>query len=221
MAYETIVSNTLKQERGQFFTHRNIIRFMVEMLDPDEKDMVLDPACGSGGFLVVVLDHVRRKIARELFPDEEGILLEDRVNDPRVVERAKYTLQGKTYFFKLPYNVGPKGTRSAGTIATADHCTTGTGSGKSLAYLVLIVDYVLRHGNGRGIQAMVVYPMNALADGWKRKKERNIKGYFTYPTPNCFSNCLTFARSASDFRRLSRYCIALSTLPSKYLIIAI
>lgn len=52
---------------------------------------------------MVVLDHVRRKIARELFPDEEGVLLEDRVNDPRVVERArKYTLPGKTYFFKLP-----------------------------------------------------------------------------------------------------------------------
>src|SRR5262245_14154255 len=42
--------------------------------------------------------------------------------------------------------------------------TTGTGSGKSLAYLVPIVDYVLRHGAGRGIRAIVVYPMNALAN---------------------------------------------------------
>jgi ATP-dependent helicase YprA (DUF1998 family) len=39
--------------------------------------------------------------------------------------------------------------------------TTGTGSGKSLAYIVPIVDHVLRHGSGRGIQAIVVYPMNA------------------------------------------------------------
>ena len=42
--------------------------------------------------------------------------------------------------------------------------TTGTGSGKSLAYIVPIVDRVLREGSGRGVQAIVVYPMNALAN---------------------------------------------------------
>ncbi|MHB1462505.1 MAG: DEAD/DEAH box helicase [Armatimonadota bacterium] len=42
--------------------------------------------------------------------------------------------------------------------------TTGTGSGKSLAYIVPITDHVLRHGSGKGIKAVVVYPMNALAN---------------------------------------------------------
>jgi len=42
--------------------------------------------------------------------------------------------------------------------------TSGTGSGKSLTYLVPAVDHVLRRGPGRGIQAIVVYPMNALAN---------------------------------------------------------
>lgn len=42
--------------------------------------------------------------------------------------------------------------------------TTGTGSGKSLAYIIPIVDYVLRNGSGHGIRAIVVYPMNALAN---------------------------------------------------------
>jgi superfamily II DNA/RNA helicase/very-short-patch-repair endonuclease len=42
--------------------------------------------------------------------------------------------------------------------------TTGTGSGKSLAYLVPIVDRVLREGSGGGVKAIVVYPMNALAN---------------------------------------------------------
>ena len=42
--------------------------------------------------------------------------------------------------------------------------TSGTGSGKSLAYIVPIVDHVLRNGSGRGVQAIVVYPMNALAN---------------------------------------------------------
>ena len=42
--------------------------------------------------------------------------------------------------------------------------TTGTGSGKSLSYILPIVDHVLRNGSGRGVQAIVVYPMNALAN---------------------------------------------------------
>ena len=42
--------------------------------------------------------------------------------------------------------------------------TTGTGSGKSLSYIVPIVDHVLRAGSGNGIRAIVVYPMNALAN---------------------------------------------------------
>ena len=42
--------------------------------------------------------------------------------------------------------------------------TSGTGSGKSLTYIVPIVDHVLRRGSGNGIQAIIVYPMNALAN---------------------------------------------------------
>nr|MBA2451545.1 DEAD/DEAH box helicase [Chloroflexia bacterium] len=42
--------------------------------------------------------------------------------------------------------------------------TTGTGSGKSLAYFVPIIDRVLRKGSGRGLRAIVVYPMNALCN---------------------------------------------------------
>lgn len=83
-AYETIVSNTLKREAGQFFTPRNVIRCMVEMLDPDQNTRVLDPACGSGGFLVMVLDHVRKKMAKNMFSDLEGPLLEAKYNSPEV-----------------------------------------------------------------------------------------------------------------------------------------
>lgn len=42
--------------------------------------------------------------------------------------------------------------------------TTGTGSGKSLAYIIPAVDHILRTGSGDGIKAIVVYPMNALAN---------------------------------------------------------
>ena len=56
--------------------------------------------------------------------------------------------------------------------------TTGTGSGKSLSYIIPIVDYVLRNGSGRGIQAIVVYPMNALANSQMQELEKFLqKGY--------------------------------------------
>ena len=88
-AYETIVSNTLKQEAGQFFTPRNIIKCMVQMLDPDQNTRVLDPACGSGGFLVMVLDHVRRKIARNLYSDLDEVRLEAKYNSADVDDAVR------------------------------------------------------------------------------------------------------------------------------------
>lgn len=57
--------------------------------------------------------------------------------------------------------------RDAVELASRDQSyilTTGTGSGKSLAYIVPIVDRVLRDGSGKGVKAIVVYPMNALAN---------------------------------------------------------
>lgn len=88
-AYETIVSNTLKQEAGQFFTPRNIIKCMVQMLDPDQNTRVLDPACGSGGFLVMVLDHVRHKITRNLYPDLDEVRLEAKYNSADVDDAVR------------------------------------------------------------------------------------------------------------------------------------
>ena len=64
-AYEAITSHTLKRERGQFFTPRNIIRMMVDMVNPKPDQKILDPACGSGGFLVVALNHIRRHFLSE------------------------------------------------------------------------------------------------------------------------------------------------------------
>ncbi len=99
LAYETIVSNTLKQEAGQFFTPRNIVKCMVEMLDPKEHHRVLDPACGSGGFLVMVLDHVRQQITKEMFPDLEGPFLKEKYNSAEVNERVRIYAERSIFGF--------------------------------------------------------------------------------------------------------------------------
>lgn len=61
-AFEVFMGPALRGEEGQFFTPRNVVRMMVEILDPAPEETVIDPACGSGGFLIVALDHVWRKI---------------------------------------------------------------------------------------------------------------------------------------------------------------
>ena len=101
-AYETIVGNTLKRERGQFFTPRNIVKAMVEMMDPQPDERVLDPSCGSGGFLVQVLDHVRRKLAQELYPVEKGVLLQAKFNAPDVNEAVQQ--YARTYQFGIDFD---------------------------------------------------------------------------------------------------------------------
>jgi type I restriction enzyme M protein len=61
-AYEEIVGSNLRGDRGEFFTPRNICKMAVEMLDPGPKHLVLDPACGTGGFLIIAMNHVIKKI---------------------------------------------------------------------------------------------------------------------------------------------------------------
>ncbi|HPX31373.1 MAG TPA: restriction endonuclease subunit M [Smithella sp.] len=59
VAFEKFMEDFFKGKMGQFFTPREIIRFCVKMLDPQKEDFVLDPACGSGGFLLNAMDKVR------------------------------------------------------------------------------------------------------------------------------------------------------------------
>src|SRR5207249_9314072 len=48
-----------------FFTPRNVIDMMVQILDPEPGRSILDPACGSGGFLIAALAHVWKKVETE------------------------------------------------------------------------------------------------------------------------------------------------------------
>lgn len=61
-AFETFIDHALKGGQGQFFTPRNVVKMMVEILDPDDSDMIIDPACGSGGFIIESLRYVWNKI---------------------------------------------------------------------------------------------------------------------------------------------------------------
>ena len=65
VAFERFLGRTFRGEIGQFFTPRSIVEFMVHMVDPQEGEIVCDPASGSGGFLIRVFELVREKILAE------------------------------------------------------------------------------------------------------------------------------------------------------------
>jgi len=64
-AYQEIVGTNLRGDRGQYFTPRSAIRLVVEILQPTENERVLDPACGTGGFLVATLAHMMKQFRAE------------------------------------------------------------------------------------------------------------------------------------------------------------
>lgn len=57
--FEFLVSRTAKGAKGQYFTPRHVVEFCVRMMQPASDDMILDPACGSGGFLIHALNYIR------------------------------------------------------------------------------------------------------------------------------------------------------------------
>lgn len=79
-AFEILIGPTLKGESGQFFTPRNVVSLMVSLIKVNPNSLVIDPACGTGGFLTEVLRTKWNSI------DKEGKKLgwsKDAVNDEK------------------------------------------------------------------------------------------------------------------------------------------
>lgn len=76
-AFENFLGKLFRGEYGQYFTSRQIVEFMVGFTSPDENDFLIDPACGSGGFLLYAMKHVSSKIQEKYKSDKETI---DRIN---------------------------------------------------------------------------------------------------------------------------------------------
>ena len=76
IAFEKFLGKTFRGELGQFFTPRKIVDFMVELLDPEEGEIICDPCCGSGGFLIKAFEYVREKIESDIQKGKEHIKAE-------------------------------------------------------------------------------------------------------------------------------------------------
>ena len=68
-AYEEIVGANLRGDRGEFFTPRNVMKMVVEMVNPTTTEKVLDSSCGTGGFLVNAMTHAIWCLEKEFVKD--------------------------------------------------------------------------------------------------------------------------------------------------------
>src|SRR6266567_7495057 len=81
-AFEYLLSVLGSQgEAGQFRTPRHIIDFIVEVVDPKKDDTILDPACGTAGFLISAYKHILKqntihRLGDQLTPDEKTKLMQ-------------------------------------------------------------------------------------------------------------------------------------------------
>jgi len=104
-AYEYLLSIMSAQgDAGQFRTPRHIIDFIVDVINPTKDDTVLDPACGTGGFLVSSYNHILKqhdgkndpsKQERPLTPDERKKLMNNFEGydiDPSMVRIAQVNM---------------------------------------------------------------------------------------------------------------------------------
>lgn len=60
-AFEVFIGHALKGAQGQFFTPKNVVKMIVNMMDIQPNEKIIDPFCGSGGFLVEALKNVWNK----------------------------------------------------------------------------------------------------------------------------------------------------------------
>lgn len=66
IAFEQFLGTTFRGELGQYFTPRTIVNFMTSILDPKEGEVICDPTCGSGGFLIKAFEYVREQIEDDI-----------------------------------------------------------------------------------------------------------------------------------------------------------
>jgi len=90
-AYEELVGANLRGDRGEFFTPRNVMHMAVEMIAPRDDERVLDPACGTGGFLVIAMNKIiagleeqlrkELKKPKEKWSDDDKRVFQDRIRE--------------------------------------------------------------------------------------------------------------------------------------------
>lgn len=172
-AFEYLLSVMGSQgDAGQFRTPRHIIDFLVAIVDPGKDDTILDPACGTAGFLISAFKYIKEQNNNKLTPDEQKRLIKNFVgydispdmvrlslvnlylhgfSDPHVYEYDSLSSEDRwneTFDVVLanPPFMSPKG-------GIRPHKKFTISSNRSE---VLFVDYIAEHLNPKGRAGIIV-----------------------------------------------------------------
>lgn len=172
-AFEYLLSVMGSQgDAGQFRTPRHIIDFLVSVVDPGKDNTILDPACGTAGFLISAFKHIKEQNNNSLTPDEQKKLIKNFVgydispdmvrlslvnlylhgfSDPHIFEYDTLSSEERwdeTFDVILanPPFMSPKG-------GIRPHKKFGISSNRSE---VLFVDYIAEHLNPKGRAGIIV-----------------------------------------------------------------
>lgn len=74
-AFEELIGRAFRGGEGQFFTPRNVVQMMVEVLDPQKDETIIDPACGSGGFLAATALYLKKEYSGNIFGIDKDAFL--------------------------------------------------------------------------------------------------------------------------------------------------
>ena len=149
-AFEKFLGKTFRGELGQFFTPRTIVDFMVALLDPEEGEIICDPCCGSGGFLIKAFEYVREKIENDIQKAKEQIkaqLYDENYDSLSDKQKAEIDERVDEYFTILNQELDTIHTNSRLQHLSSD-CIFGTDANPRMARTAKM--NMIMHGDGHG-----------------------------------------------------------------------
>jgi len=180
-AYEIFLPSTFKGESGQFFTPREVVRFGIDLIAPsfNKKEIIMDLACGSGGFLTIAIEYLRKEIDkiyqnRNFTTEKKTMILKDYAGkyiygvdiEPLLYKIAKSYMaiigDGKSNIYNfdslLPINQYPKEFTAKIKPGTVDIITTNPPFGTKIDDIRQFVldEFELGHKIKNGISTNVI-----------------------------------------------------------------
>lgn len=150
IAFEEFLGTTFRGELGQFFTPRTIVDFMTEILDPQEGEVICDPTCGSGGFLIKAFEYVREKIEADIRSKKDSLRLSIEGNDYDTLPEDKqvkisHSIDKMQAALNTELDTGIEGSRM---YQLSRNCIYGTDANPRMARTSKM--NMIMHGDGHG-----------------------------------------------------------------------
>lgn len=144
IAFERFLGRTFRGEIGQFFTPRTIVEFIIRMVEPEEGDIICDPASGSGGFLIRFFEIVREQILADI--DREYKQYRNEIDKKKYKSEKKAELL-REKFRKLQESIDPRN-RGSRVWRLSNTCIYGTDANDRMARTSKM--NMIMHGDGHG-----------------------------------------------------------------------